>query len=261
MAQAKIMAIINVSEDSFSGDGNITPKKVLANCQKKIAQGADILDIGAESSRPGAISIPLELEWQRLAPIIKELINWQIPISVDTYKPEIMQKALDLGVDIINDINGFRAQNALEILAQSKACGVIMHMQGTPATMQILPKYIDVNIEVQEFFGGRRLSAYELGIPANRLIFDPGFGFGKSFEHNQVLFKNLPQLAQKFSPILVGISRKSMLGIITGKDVENRLAATIAGNVLAIIKGAKIIRVHDVSECVDCIKVINQLTN
>jgi len=258
-----IMAIVNLSVDSFSNDGILDTTKAITHCERQINEGADILDIGAQSSRPGAKTIPAKIEWQRLQPILKEVVNWNIPLSVDTYKNEIIEQSIDMGIDIINNIYGFRNylndQNQWLPVKNSNAALVLMHMQGNPEIMQNKPTYQNVYQEVKLFFNKQMHSAINFGIDKNRLIFDPGFGFGKRFEDNLELFHKIPEFAQEYSPLMVGISRKSMLGKITDRDVGDRMAASIVSAILAIQKGAKIIRVHDVAQTFDAIKTYSAL--
>lgn len=260
-----IMAIVNVSNDSFSGDGLSDITKAIKYCEHQLSTGANILDIGAESTRPQAVAISEKDEWQKLKPILKEVLTWSIPISVDTYKSEVIKKSLDLGVDIINNIYGFQNDSSrknigsFDLLKNSQAAGVIMHIQGTPTTMQVKPTYQDVLAEVCEYFNTQKKMAHKLGIAENRLIFDPGFGFGKTLEHNINLFKNIPKMANDFSPILVGVSRKSMFGTIADVEVDKRLSASVTAAVMAIDKGAKIVRVHDTAETLSAIKTFQAL--
>ena len=252
-----IMGIVNLSDDSFSGDG-LHGDAVAAAEQagRLIAEGAHILDIGAESSRPGAQPVPATLETARLLPVLEALRACGVPLSVDTVKPEVMRAVLAAGADMINDINALRAPGAIDIVAASKAAVCLMHMQGEPATMQQAPHYDDVVGEVANFLGERVASAEAAGIPLNRIAVDPGFGFGKSLEHNIELLRRLGELAVPGLPLMVGISRKSMLGLITGRPAQERVPAGIAAHVLAVLRGARILRVHDVAATRDAIEVL-----
>ena len=252
-----IMGIVNLSDDSLSGDG-LHGDAVAAAEQagRLIAEGAHILDIGAESSRPGAQPVPATLETARLLPVLEALRACGVPLSVDTVKPEVMRAVLAAGADMINDINALRAPGAIDIVAASKAAVCLMHMQGEPATMQQAPHYDDVVGEVANFLGERVASAEAAGIPLNRIAVDPGFGFGKSLEHNIELLRRLGELAVPGLPLMVGISRKSMLGLITGRPAQERVSAGIAAHMLAVLRGARILRVHDVAATRDAIEVL-----
>ena len=252
-----IMGIVNLSDDSFSGDG-LHGDAVAAAEQagRLIAEGAHILDIGAESSRSGAQPVPATLETARLLPVLDALRDCGVPLSVDTVKPEVMRAVLAAGADMINDINALRAPGAIDIVAASKAAVCLMHMQGEPATMQQAPHYDDVIGEVANFLGERVASAEAAGMPLNRIAVDPGFGFGKSLEHNIELLRRLGELTVPGLPLMVGMSRKSMLGLITGRPAQERVSAGIAAHMLAVLRGARILRVHDVAATRDAIEVL-----
>lgn len=253
-----LMGIINLTPDSFSGDGiSGAVDAVLRHARAQWEAGADILDLGAESTRPGAQPTPLREELDRLLPVLKKIRaeGWQVPVSIDTYKPEVMRAALAAGADIINDINALRAPGALEVVAET-ACGIcLMHMQGEPLNMQRNPVYADVTREVRDFLAERVAACDAAGIAPARLMLDPGFGFGKTLEHNIELFRRLPELAVEGLPLLVGVCRKTMLGGITGRPVEARLPAGLAATVIAAARGARIIRVHDVAAHRDALAV------
>jgi dihydropteroate synthase len=252
-----IMGIVNLSDDSFSGDslyGNA--EAAVARGRKMLQEGADILDFGAESSRPGATAIPAQQEIDRLLPVIEDLCDCAAPLSVDTVKPEVMRAALAAGVDMINDINAMRAPGAMEAVAASRAAVCLMHMQGDPRTMQDDPHYGDVVAEVAEFLAGRVAAAEAAGIALNRIAVDPGFGFGKTLEHNIALLRRLGELVVPGLPLLVGLSRKSMLGALTGRAATERIFAGIAAHVLAVLRGARILRVHDVAATRDALTVL-----
>lgn len=249
------MGIVNLTPDSFSGDGLTGSERAIAHAHAQIAAGADILDLGAESSRPGAVPTTLDEELQRLMPVLEALSDCGVPLSVDTYKPEVMRVAIDHGAAMINDIYALRMPGALEAVAQSDCAVCLMHMQGAPLTMQQSPVYGDVVKEVTDFLGERVHASREAGVTRERLILDPGFGFGKSLDHNLQLLLRLPELAFDGLPILAGLSRKSMLGAITGRAVEARLPASLAAALLAAQGGARILRVHDVAATRDALAV------
>lgn len=255
-----VMGIVNVTPDSFS-DGGQHADAVLAlrHAQTLVEQGADILDIGGESSRPGSPRLSHAQEWARIAPVLQETVRWNVPVSVDTYQPETMRRALDLGADIINDIHALQRPGALEVVAASKAGVCLMHMQGDPASMQQAPHYADVLGEVREFLWSRVAAAESMGIDRSRIALDPGFGFGKTLEHNLTLAKGLPALAQSGYPVLVGVSRKSMIGALTGRDVGERLPGSLGAVLACVAAGAQIVRVHDVGPTCDAIKVWNAM--
>ena len=250
------MGIVNLTPDSFSGDGvGKSVASALAHAHAQLDAGADILDLGAESSRPGAPPTPLNEELDRLLPVLEGLNGCGVPVSVDTYKPEVMRAALAAGADMINDICGLRVPGALDAVADSH-CGVcVMHMQGEPRTMQAEPVYRDVEHEVAAFLDLQVQAAVAAGVGRERLVLDPGFGFGKTLAHNTTLFRALPRLTAQGLPVLVGVSRKSMLGALTGREVADRLAASLAAAVVAAQSGAAIIRVHDVAATRDALTV------
>jgi dihydropteroate synthase len=257
--QPLVMGIVNVTADSFSDGGRfLYPEQAIEHGLRLMEQGADILDIGGESTRPGAEPVSLDVELARILPVLEGLRDCGAAISVDTMKPAVMRAALDAGADLINDVNAFRAPGAWEAVADS-TCGLcLMHMQGEPRTMQADPQYQDVVAEVGGFLADRLAEAAAHGIAQDRLLIDPGFGFGKTLPHNVALFRTLPRLAE-LAPLLVGVSRKSMLGTITGRPVEQRLAASVAAALLAAQRGAAVLRVHDVAETVDALKILQAL--
>jgi dihydropteroate synthase len=251
-----IMGIVNLTPDSFSGDGLASDTtRALQHARAQIEAGADLLDLGAESSRPGAIPTPLDEELRRLLPVLEALEGCGVPISVDTYKPEVMRAALAHGAAMINDIYALRMPGALQAVAESDCALCLMHMQGEPLSMQAQPVYADVVAEVRDFLAARAQAAIAGGIARNRLVLDPGFGFGKTLAHNLQLLRQLPDLAVDGLPLLAGISRKSMLGAITGHDVDDRLPASLAAALLAAQRGASILRVHDVAATRDVLAV------
>lgn len=252
-----IMGIVNLTPDSFSGDGmGSDVDRAVRHARHQLDSGADILDIGAESSRPGAIPTPENEELRRLLPVLREIVGWGVPVSVDTYKPAVMRAALAEGAAMINDISALRHPDAMAAVAGSDCAVCLMHMRGEPGTMQNAPAYSDVVREVREFLAARVAAVRAVGIDDCRLVLDPGFGFGKSLQHNLALFRALTAAGVDDLPMLVGVSRKSMLGAITGRPVEQRLAASIAAATLAALKGAKILRVHDVAETSDALAVL-----
>lgn len=251
-----IMGIVNLTPDSFSGDGLVGDvDSAILSARKQFEAGADILDIGAESSRPGAVPTPEAEELRRLLPVLAEVTTWGVPISVDTYKPNVMAAALSAGAVMINDITGMTNPEAVSVVAQSD-CGIcVMHMQGEPGTMQQAPRYANVVKEVHQFLSDAVMRCRRAGIADQRLVMDPGFGFGKTLEHNFAIFRLCTVAVPAGFPLLVGVSRKSMLGMITGRPVGERLAASVAAALLAAQKGAKILRVHDVAETKDALAV------
>ena len=262
----RVMGIVNVTPDSFSDGGKFAATNLAIEHALKLAEeGADILDIGGESTRPNATPVSLQEELDRVIPVIKGLVNQiHIPISIDTYKPQVMQAAIAAGASMVNDVRALQENGALEIVAESNVGVCLMHMQGTPQTMQQNPQYNDVVHDVKAFLAARLLASINGGVGRSRILVDPGFGFGKTCEHNISLLKNLESFADLCQPLLVGLSRKSVLGQIasgqaTGNDVDARLYASIAASVLAAQKGAKILRVHDVKATVEALKVVAAL--
>jgi len=256
-----VMGIVNVTPDSFSDGGKFSSTDLaVEHALKLIAEGADILDIGGESTRPGAAVVSLDEELKRVIPVIEALSRTcNVPISIDTYKPEVMRQAIAAGADIVNDVRALQEPNALEIIAQSNVGVCLMHMQGTPQTMQLEPHYVDVVSEVKQFLVDRMNAALAYGIVESRILLDPGFGFGKTRTHNIALIQHLDELNVIGLPLLVGLSRKSVLGSITGADEGQRLYASIAASVISAMKGAKILRVHDVKATVDALKVVTAI--
>jgi dihydropteroate synthase len=258
-----IMGILNVTPNSFSDGGHFYRlEAALSHAEQMIADGADLIDIGAESTRPGAPVVPVQEELRRLMPVIYALRDCGKPISVDTNKPEVMREVLAAGADMINDINAFRAPGVLPLLAESDCALCIMHMQGTPQTMQQAPVYQDVSREVTQFLQQRVDAALAAGIARSRLCIDPGFGFGKTQAHNVRLLRDLRQIGDMLDlPLLAAMSRKSMIGALTGKAVEQRLAGSIGAAIAAAALGAAMVRVHDVAETVDALTVWQAATS
>ena len=260
LSRPLIMGVVNVTPDSFS-DGGLLPgaSHAIAHALRLIEEGADLLDIGGESTRPGALPVSVDDELQRVLPVLEGLRGVQVPVSVDTQKPVVMRAAIAAGASMINDINAMQADGAWELVAESDVALCLMHKQGSPLTMQRDPQYHHAVREVRDFLFARVSAAEQHGIARERLIIDPGFGFGKRLEHNLALLQHLDQLATLGIPILAGLSRKSMLGKITGRDVGQRVYASIAAAILAAQNGASILRVHDVAATKDAFQIINAL--
>lgn len=262
-----VMGIVNVTPDSFSDGGrHDDPDAAIAHALALVADGADILDLGGESTRPGAAPVPAAEELRRLLPVIEGLRDCGAPLSIDTFKPAVMAAVLDAGADMINDVHGFRQPGAVQAVAGSR-CGLCaMHMQGEPGTMQDAPAYRDVVAEVRGFLAQRARSLREAGADPRRIVLDPGLGFGKTPDQNYLLLRELAALAEPDTqqdspesqhryPVLLGLSRKSMIGHATGRPVGQRLAGSIAGALAGVARGAAIVRVHDVAETSDALKV------
>lgn len=257
LSRPRVMAIVNVTPDSFSDGGQFSsPRLAIEHCERLVREGADILDIGGESSRPGASGLTLEQEWARVEPVLAAAMTLGLPISLDSCKPGVMARALNLGVDIINDIHALQDPQALAVLAAHQRCGVcLMHMRGTPSTMQSLTTYQDLLSEISEFLGARAFAARSAHIAAERIVLDPGYGFAKTTEQNFELLARQAELLGLGYPLLVGWSRKRALGDVTGRSVDQRLPASLAAGLAAIANGATVLRVHDVAPTVDAIKV------
>ena len=264
-----VMGILNATPDSFSDGGRFrAPSDAIAQAERMIANGADMIDIGGESTRPGAEPVSLQEELDRVLPVIEALKDCGLALSIDTYKAETMRQALNAGVDCVNDIWALRQEGAIDAVVESdkgnpnKQCGIVlMHMQRDPQTMQFDPEYHDIITEVKEFLQERATLLENQGIANNRIAIDPGFGFGKSLEHNLKMLADFDQFSQLGYPVLAGISRKSMLGKLTGRDTNDRVAPSIAAAILAADRGARIIRVHDVQETVDSLKLWEAVQN
>ena len=255
LAQPRVMGIVNVTPDSFSDGGLYADAaSALAHCEALLREGAHILDIGGESTRPGAHTPTLDEELRRVLPVLRHAVTLGVPVSVDTSRPEVMRAALDLGVDIVNDVRALQREGALEVLSGHASAGLcLMHMQGEPGTMQATPRYADVLTEVREFLATRRAAVLARGIAADRIVLDPGIGFGKSVEHNLALLRRQSELLELGAPLLVGWSRKSTLGAVTGRAPQQRQAASVAAALMAVQRGARIVRVHDVAATVDAL--------
>jgi len=258
LSRPLVMGIVNVTPDSFSDGGqHLQCAAALVHAHQLIADGADIVDIGGESSRPGAQPVSIQEELDRVLPIIEGLHDMPVPISIDTCKPEVMEAAIAAGAQMVNDINALQDPAAMSVVAASPVAVCLMHKRGNPQTMQAQPHYQDVVAEVSEFLRERIAAAEMAGIERKRIVIDPGFGFGKTLEHNLVLLRELSKLGELGMPVLAGLSRKSMLGALTGQDVGDRLAASVAAALIAVQRGAGIVRVHDVRATVDALKVLN----
>ena len=252
-----LMGVVNVTPDSFSDGGqHVDSSSAIAHAQKLVIEGADIIDIGGESTRPGALPVSIEQELARILPVMAAMRDCGAAISVDTCKPEVMQAALDAGADIINDVTGMRQPEAQRIVAAHPNCGVcLMHMQGEPHTMQSNPHYQNVVYEVQEALVAQAHLLERLGVKRARISLDPGLGFGKTLEHNYQLLHGLAQLVQSGYPVVLGASRKSLIGGVTGKPVDQRLSGSIAAALAGVARGVAVVRVHDVDATHDALKV------
>jgi dihydropteroate synthase len=265
LQRPQVMGIVNLTPDSFSGDGRLSgPGEVraaLVHCERLVAEGADLLDLGAESSRPGAAPLPLEAECARLLPVLGEVVRWGVPISVDTYKSEVMQAALDLGADIINDIWALRQSSALQVVSQHPSCGVcLMHMHREPQTMQVQPMTDPALPQVRAFLHEAALRVRGAGVAPDRIVLDPGVGFGKTVAQNLEMLKHPAALLELGYPLVAAWSRKSSLGAVmaTGDEplpVSERLPGSLAAALLAVERGARIVRVHDVRDTVGALRV------
>lgn len=253
----RVMGIVNVTPDSFSDGGHHQDaRSAIAHCERLVAEGADLLDIGGESTRPGARSPSPQEELGRVLPVLRHALGLGVPVSVDTSRPVLMRAALDLGADIVNDVRALTRPGALDVLASHPQAGVcLMHMQGEPGDMQRAPHYDDVVAEVVAFLQERVRSCVAAGVDRRRIVVDPGIGFGKTADHNLALLARQCELQVLALPLLVGWSRKSTLGQITGRPVQARVAASVAAALLCVQRGASIVRVHDVAPTVDALKV------
>ncbi|HEX3082420.1 MAG TPA: dihydropteroate synthase [Candidatus Saccharimonadia bacterium] len=262
LSQPKIMGVLNVTPDSFSGDGVVDTEAAVAYAGRMIDEGAAIIDVGGESSRPGAAPVSEAEELSRVVPVIKRLARIpKLVISIDTYKPAVAEAALKAGAHIVNDITGLSDRRMAELVAKTGAGVVIMHMKGTPQTMQTHPQYDDVVAEVIGFLEKRVEVAKQAGVGEDHIMLDPGIGFGKTLEHNLVLLRELPKLINAFTePFLIGVSRKSMIGMVTGREAPvDRVYGTVALTALAVRDGARIVRVHDVAANRDAVAMAQAL--
>jgi dihydropteroate synthase len=248
MTVARLMGVVNVTPDSFSDGGRfLAPQRAIAHARELVADGADLLDVGGESTRPGARAVSAEEELERVAPVLAALDGVGVPVSIDTSKVAVAEAALDAGAEIVNDVTALRQEPALAGICARRGCRVIlMHMQGTPRTMQENPTYDDVVDDVRAFLAERIEFAVGEGIREERIWVDPGIGFGKTVDHNLELLRRLGELRELGRPVVVGTSRKRFIGALTGREVDDRLGGTIASNVLALRAGADVLRVHDV---------------
>ena len=268
LSQPKVMAIVNLTPDSFSDGGRHSALSLaLENAQTLLAQGADILDIGGESSRPGAAPVSLEEELSRVLPFLREAVTWHVPISIDTYKSEVMQAALDLGVDIVNDIWALRQAGSRQVVAQHGQCGVcLMHMHRDPQTMLEQPMVGDVLEPIKNFLSQQVSALMDCGVQTNRIVLDPGVGFGKTLAQNLSLLQRQSELLTLGFPVLAGWSRKGSLGKMTAiqgnaPDAQDRVGASVAAALIAVQNGASVVRVHDVKETVQALRVWQALKN
>ena len=260
-SRLQVMGVINTTPDSFSDGGRFdTPEKAFAQARQLIAQGVDILDIGGESTRPGSRQVDIDEELERTIPLIRAIREiCAIPVSIDTDKPGVMQAAVEAGATMINSIRALRMDDALAIAAELNVPVCLMHMQGSPETMQSDPVYKDVVAEVMDFLSRRIDDALKAGIALQHIIIDPGFGFGKTIEHNLLLLSSLSRFRELGVPLMAGLSRKRMIGSLLDKPVDQRLYGSISMAVMAAMLGADILRVHDVAETVDAIKMVRAL--
>ncbi|MDQ3027009.1 MAG: dihydropteroate synthase [Pseudomonadota bacterium] len=251
-----VVGIVNVTPDSFSDGGRfVDSARAIEQGLRLREEGADLVDVGGESTRPGADAVEAAQELRRVIPVVEALVQAGIAVSVDTMKPEVMRAAIAAGCAVVNDVNAFRAPGAVEAVAPASVGLIVMHMQGTPAAMQQAPHYDDVVAEVGAFLRDRASTLEAAGVASERIVLDPGFGFGKTLEHNVALFRGLPALASMGYALLAGVSRKGMIGTLTGRPVEARAAGSVAAALLAVQNGARLVRVHDVKETVDALRV------
>jgi len=261
LSEPCVMGVLNVTPDSFADGGRYTGAAAAVERGVAMAgEGAAIIDVGGESTRPGAADVDVDEELARVVPVIEQLVvRVAVPISVDTSKPEVMRAAIAAGASLVNDVRALQAPGALEAVAGTGAAVCLMHMQGEPRTMQVAPSYADVVADVRRFLATRVEACLAAGIGRERICVDPGIGFGKSAEHNLALLAAIDRLAEPGLPVLIGVSRKSLVGIITGRPPEGRLAGSVAFAALAVMGGAAIIRAHDVAETLDAVKVASAL--
>ena len=256
LSRPLVMGIVNVTPDSFyDGGRNLDLREAQDRARQMVADGADLVDVGGESTRPGAAEVPADEELGRVIPLVEALAADGIAVSIDTRKPAVMRAAIAAGAAMVNDVTALAAAGAVEAVAASSAAVCLMHMQGEPQTMQQAPRYTDVVAEVREFLVARARACEAAGIAHDRIVIDPGFGFGKTLAHNLALLRALPELAATGYPVLAGMSRKSSLGKITGRPADDRLAASLAAALAAVARGASLVRVHDVRETVDALRV------
>ena len=257
LATPCVMGIVNVTADSFFDGGRLDADAAIDHARRMLDDGARIVDVGGESTRPGATPVDAEEELRRVLPVVAALARDGVCVSIDTMKPAVMRAALDSGAAMINDVRALQAPGALEVAAASDAAVCLMHMQGEPATMQQAPAYRDAVTEVRAFLARRAAACVDAGMGRDRIVIDPGFGFGKSVAHNLELLRGLDAITSLGYPVLAGLSRKSLLGTITGRGAGDRLAASVAAALAAVMRGARIVRVHDVAATVDGLAVWN----
>jgi dihydropteroate synthase len=257
LTRPRVMGIVNTTPDSFSDGGRFFgPAAALSHCEALVKDGADVLDIGGESTRPGSTPPALDEELARVLPVLRHAVTLGVPISVDTSRPEVMAAALDIGVDIVNDVRALQMPGALDVVARHPACGVcLMHMQGDPMSMQKAPHYGDVLDEVKAFLEQRLRAVHRHGVSLDRIVLDPGIGFGKTVQHNLALLRRQPELLMLGRPLLVGWSRKGTIGTVTGRPAGERLVGSVTAALAAVQLGAHVVRVHDVGATVDAIKM------
>ena len=262
LSRPLLMGVVNLTPDSFSDGGQFSSaQSALAHARRLIAEGADIIDIGGESTRPGAADVALDEERRRVLPVLEQLVSGPVPVSVDTQKPELMREAITAGAAMINDVNALQAAGAVEAITASDVAVCLMHKRGRPAEMQHDPHYDDVVAEVFEFLRERAHTLRVAGVAAERIVIDPGFGFGKTLEHNLDLMRRLDSFGAAGVAVMAGVSRKTMLGRITGREVGERLHASVAAALIAAQKGAQILRVHDVAATRDALAVLAAVEN
>jgi dihydropteroate synthase len=259
LATPCVMGIVNVTADSFFDGGRLDADAAIDHARRMLEDGARIVDVGGESTRPGAMPVDAEEELRRVLPVVAALARDGACVSIDTMKPAVMRAALDAGAAMINDVRALQAPGALDVAAATNAAVCLMHMQGEPATMQHAPAYRDAVTEVRAFLARRAAACIDAGIGRDRIVIDPGFGFGKSVAHNLELLRGLDAIAALGYPVLAGLSRKSMLGAITGQDASDRMAASVAAALAAAMRGARILRVHDVAATVDALALWNAI--
>ncbi len=262
LSSPQVMGILNITPDSFSDGGcHLAPDAALRQAERMVADGAAILDVGGESTRPGAVEVSVDEELARVMPVIERLVaTFDVPVSIDTSKPEVMTAAAAAGAGLINDVAALRAPGALTAAAATGLPVCLMHMQGDPRTMQGAPHYNDVVCDIVDFLRQRIAACAAAGIGSERLLLDPGFGFGKTLQHNLILLNRLAEFGRLGLPLLVGISRKSMLGIVTGRAIDQRVTASVAAALMAVERGARIVRAHDVAATVDALRLWRAVT-
>jgi dihydropteroate synthase len=253
-----VVGILNLTPDSFSDGGRyLLPDAALAHAQRMVSDGADMIDIGAESTRPGASPVSEAEELQRAIPVVEALASLELPVSIDTRKPAVMRAAIAAGVSMVNDVYALRATGAIDSVASSSVAVCLVHMQGEPSSMQSAPTYTDVVGEVTAFLRERVRACLDGGVTKERIVLDPGFGFGKRVEHNLTLLRRLNEIAALGFPVLAGLSRKATIGRLTGREIGDRLGGSIGAAIAAVARGAAMVRVHDVRETVDALKLWN----